>query len=71
MEIFRWVKGMMLATVVIISFRICAQRLGYLDAAHWAGYAAVLVVLLGAVLTIIGVIVDRRPLPSQRKEEQV
>ena len=60
MEVFRWVKAMLLGTTIIIAVRLVAKEAGWESVALWTGYAGVVLVLIGAILAIIGVWVDRR-----------
>lgn len=66
MEIFRWVKGMLLGVVLIITFRLFAEGLGWSGASLVASYLGAILVCVGAVLAIIGTILDRRNTLARR-----
>lgn len=60
MEIFRWVKGMLLGVVCVIAFRLFAEGLGWEAASITAAYLGVALMGVGAILAIIGNIRDRK-----------
>lgn len=65
MEIFRWVKGMLLGVVCVIAFRLFAEGLGWEAASITAAYLGVALMGTGIILAIIGYIKDRKsPTPS-------
>lgn len=69
MEVFRWVKAMLLGTTLVIFVRLFSQNMGFDNIALWSGYAAVFLVVVGAVLAVIGVIVDHRPTRATPPED--
>lgn len=58
MGIYQWIRGLLLTMVVIILCRVVLRGLGYEDLSSYLGYAALAVIALGAVITLIGIVVE-------------
>lgn len=60
MEVFRWVKVMLLATVLIIGLRLFAKEAGNESFSYWTGIVAVILVIIGGILAIVGARMDQQ-----------
>lgn len=70
MEVYRWVKAMLLGTAVIIFVRLIATEFEFTTVAQWSGYLAVVMVLIGGVLAIVGAVADRRSSALSEEEHE-
>lgn len=68
MEIFRWVRIMLIAVVVLMGFRLFAEGFGWYTASAVASVLGIVIVVCGFVLGVVGMVQDRKSTLNRRLE---